>query len=38
VRITTLIESPAILSDRSQPTMLTPDYQEFANRAGRRTA
>ena len=27
-----LLESPAILSDPSQPTMLTPDYQEFANR------
>src|SRR5882724_5009191 len=28
-----LLESPAIISDPLQPTMLTPDYQEFANRA-----
>src|ERR1700716_1795293 len=28
-----LFESPTIISDPLQPTMLTPDYQEFANRA-----
>ena len=31
MRITVLLESPAILADQSQPTMLAPDYQEFAN-------
>src|SRR5437763_8992949 len=26
-----LFDSPAIITDLIQPTMLTPDYQEFAN-------
>jgi len=30
-------ESTGIIPDHYQPTMLTPDYQEFANRAGRAT-
>jgi hypothetical protein len=33
MRIAGALESAAILPDLQQPTMLTPDYQEFANRA-----